>query len=80
MTRKRLSFKLLSQVVRHGDGHKDLMDALGQHSFDLEKALLWKDSPRLMRCRFWQISLSQLTDLPARSWLASLCLRLRFLA
>jgi AcrR family transcriptional regulator len=32
-------FKLLSQLVRHGDGHKDLMDALGKQSFDLQKAV-----------------------------------------
>jgi AcrR family transcriptional regulator len=32
-------FELLSQLVRHGDGHKDLMDALGKQSFDLQKAV-----------------------------------------
>jgi len=32
-------FKLLSQLIRHGDGHKDLMDALGKQSFDLQKAV-----------------------------------------
>ncbi len=32
-------FKLLSQLVQHGDGHKDLMDALGQQSFDIQKAV-----------------------------------------
>jgi len=32
-------FTLLSQLVQHGDGHKDLMDALGKHSFDLQKAV-----------------------------------------
>src|SRR6202140_203377 len=26
-------FELLSQLVQHGDGHKDLMDALGKQSF-----------------------------------------------
>ena len=32
-------FKLLSQIVQHGDGHKDLMDALGKQSFDIQKAV-----------------------------------------
>src|ERR1700731_2013472 len=32
-------FKLLSQLVRHGDGDKDLMDALAKQSFDLQKAV-----------------------------------------
>jgi AcrR family transcriptional regulator len=32
-------FKLLSQLVRHGDGHRDLMDALSKQSFDLQKAV-----------------------------------------
>jgi AcrR family transcriptional regulator len=32
-------FELLSQLVRHGDGHKDLMDALSKRSFDLQKAV-----------------------------------------
>jgi AcrR family transcriptional regulator len=32
-------FKLLSELVRHGDGHKDLMDALAKQSFDLQKAV-----------------------------------------
>jgi AcrR family transcriptional regulator len=32
-------FKLLSQLVQHGDGDKDLMDALGKQSFDLQKAI-----------------------------------------
>jgi AcrR family transcriptional regulator len=36
-------FKLLSQLVQHGDGHKDLMDALGKQSFDLQQAV-----PRLL--------------------------------
>ena len=32
-------FKLLSQIVLHGDGHQDLMDALGKQSFDIQKAV-----------------------------------------
>src|ERR1700736_2430270 len=32
-------FELLSQLVQHGDGHKDLMDALGKQSFDIQKAV-----------------------------------------
>ena len=32
-------FTLLSQLIQHGDGHKDLMDALGKRSFDLQKAV-----------------------------------------
>ena len=32
-------FELVSQIVQHGDGHKDLMDALGKQSFDLQKAV-----------------------------------------
>jgi len=32
-------FTLLSQLVQHGDGHKDLMDALGKQSFDIQKAV-----------------------------------------
>jgi AcrR family transcriptional regulator len=32
-------FKLLSQMVLHGDGHKDLIDALGKQSFDLHRAV-----------------------------------------
>ena len=32
-------FELLRQIVQHGDGHKDLMDALARQSFDLEKAV-----------------------------------------
>lgn len=32
-------FELLSQLIQHGDGHKDLMDALGKQSFDLQKAV-----------------------------------------
>jgi AcrR family transcriptional regulator len=32
-------FRLLSQLVQHGDGHKDLMDALGKQSFDIQKAV-----------------------------------------
>ena len=32
-------FKLLSQLIQHGDGHKDLMDALARQSFDIQKAM-----------------------------------------
>jgi AcrR family transcriptional regulator len=32
-------FKLLSQLIQHGDGHKDLMDALDNQSFDIQKAV-----------------------------------------
>jgi AcrR family transcriptional regulator len=32
-------FKLLSQLIQHGDGHKDLMDALVNQSFDIQKAV-----------------------------------------
>ncbi len=32
-------FKLFSKLVQHGDGHKDLMDALGKQSFDIQKAV-----------------------------------------
>jgi AcrR family transcriptional regulator len=32
-------FKLLSQLIQHGDGHKDLMDALGKQFFDIQKAV-----------------------------------------
>ena len=32
-------FKLLSQLIQHGDGHKDLMDALGKQSFDIQKSV-----------------------------------------
>ena len=32
-------FKLLSQLIQHGDGHKDLMDALAKQSFDIQKAV-----------------------------------------
>src|ERR1700684_3506983 len=32
-------FTLLSQLVQHGDGHKDLMDALARQSFDIQKAV-----------------------------------------
>jgi AcrR family transcriptional regulator len=32
-------FQLLSKLIQHGDGHKDLMDALGQQSFDIQKAV-----------------------------------------
>ncbi len=47
-------FKLLSQLVQHGDGHKDLMDALGQQSFDIQKAVpgllakMWKAVGQLL--------------------------------
>ena len=36
---QRAFFTLLSQLVQHGDGHKDLMDALGKQSFDIQKAV-----------------------------------------
>ena len=48
-------FTLLSQLVRHGDGHKDLMDALGRNSFDLQKAVpgllkeMWNAVGRLLK-------------------------------
>ena len=48
-------FTLLSQLVQHGDGHKDLMDALGKNSFDLQKAVpgllakMWNAVGRLLR-------------------------------
>ena len=32
-------FELLSQLIQHGDGHKDLMDALARQSFDIQKAM-----------------------------------------
>ena len=32
-------FELLSQLIQHGDGHKDLMDALARQSFDIQKAV-----------------------------------------
>jgi AcrR family transcriptional regulator len=32
-------FDLLSRLLRHGDGHKDLMDALARQSFDLQKVV-----------------------------------------
>jgi AcrR family transcriptional regulator len=32
-------FRLLSQLIQHGDGHKDLMDALAKQSFDIQKAV-----------------------------------------
>jgi AcrR family transcriptional regulator len=32
-------FKLLSQLIQHGHGHEDLMDALGKQSFDIQKAV-----------------------------------------
>jgi AcrR family transcriptional regulator len=48
-------FKLLSQIVEHGDGHKDLMDALDKQSFDLQKAVpgllaeMWNAVGQLLR-------------------------------
>jgi AcrR family transcriptional regulator len=48
-------FKLLSQIVQHGDGHKDLMDALGKQSFDIQKAVpgllaeMWNSVGRLLK-------------------------------
>jgi AcrR family transcriptional regulator len=48
-------FTLLSQLVQHGDGHKDLMDALGRNSFDLQKAVpgllteMWNAVGRLLK-------------------------------
>jgi AcrR family transcriptional regulator len=47
-------FKLLSQLIQHGDGHKDLMDALGKQSFDIQKAVpgllakMWKAVGQLL--------------------------------
>src|ERR1700674_3566365 len=32
-------FQVLSQLGQHGDAHKDLMDALGKQSFDIQKAV-----------------------------------------
>ena len=52
---KRAFFKLLSQIVQHGDGHKDLMDALGKQSFDIQKAVpgllakMWNSVGRLLK-------------------------------
>src|SRR3984957_8044113 len=48
-------FTLLSQLVQHGDCHKDLMDALGRNSFDLQKAVpgllteMWNAVGRLLK-------------------------------
>jgi AcrR family transcriptional regulator len=48
-------FKLLSQIVLHGDGHQDLMDALGKQSFDFQKAVpglleeMWDSVGRLLK-------------------------------
>src|ERR1700730_5258474 len=48
-------FKLLSQIVQHGDGHKDLMDALGRQSFDIQKAVpellseMWNSIGKLLK-------------------------------
>src|SRR5882762_8334713 len=47
-------FELLSQLVQHGDGHQDLMDALGKQSFDIQKAVpgllaeMWKAVGQLL--------------------------------
>ena len=48
-------FTLLSQIVLHGPGHQDLMDALGKQSFDPQKAMpgllaeLWDAVGRLLK-------------------------------
>jgi AcrR family transcriptional regulator len=48
-------FKLLSQIVLHGEGHQDLMDALGKQSFDPQKAMpgllaeMWEAVGRLLK-------------------------------
>src|SRR6266436_3599198 len=48
-------FKLLSQLIHHGDGQKDLMDALNKQSFDLQKAVpellaeMWKAIGQLLK-------------------------------
>ena len=48
-------FKLFSKLVQHGDGHKDLMDALGKQSFDPQKAMpgllaeMWGAVGRLLK-------------------------------
>jgi AcrR family transcriptional regulator len=48
-------FELLSQIVLHGEGHQDLMDALGKQSFDLQKAVpglldeMWGAVGRLLK-------------------------------
>ena len=48
-------FKLLSQIVLHGEGHQDLMDALGKQSFDPQKAMpgllaeMWDAVGRLLK-------------------------------
>jgi AcrR family transcriptional regulator len=48
-------FKLFSKLVQHGDGHKDLMDALGKQSFDIQKAVpglleeMWDAVGRLLK-------------------------------
>jgi AcrR family transcriptional regulator len=48
-------FELVSQIVQHGDGHKDLMDALSKQSFDLQKAVpgllaeMWNAADRLLK-------------------------------
>jgi AcrR family transcriptional regulator len=48
-------FELLSQIVLHGEGHQDLMDALGKQSFDPQKAMpgllaeMWEAVGRLLK-------------------------------
>jgi AcrR family transcriptional regulator len=48
-------FKLLSQLIHHSDGRKDLMDALNKQSFDLQKAVpellaeMWKAIGQLLK-------------------------------
>src|SRR6202035_4061810 len=32
-------FALLAKLLQHGDGHKDLMDALDKQSFDIQRAV-----------------------------------------
>lgn len=47
-------FKLLSQLVENSNGHKDLLDALGSQSFDLQNAVpgllaeMWKAIGQLL--------------------------------
>jgi AcrR family transcriptional regulator len=54
-TPKTAFFKLLSQIVQHGDGHKDLMDALANRSFDIQKAVpgllaeMWNSIGKLLK-------------------------------
>jgi AcrR family transcriptional regulator len=48
-------FKLLSQLIHHSDGQKDLMDALNKQSFDLQRAVpellaeMWKAIGQLLK-------------------------------